>query len=118
PIFDIACRYLPGTTATEVGGDWFDVIPLPGNRTALVVGDVMGRGLRAAVAMGQLRTAVRTLAMLDLDPAEVLTALDEIARRLGDGSGPSQLSLGSGPTPFGQPQPLLLGRQQGVPADP
>ncbi len=82
---DIACRYLPGTTATEVGGDWFDVIELPGHRTALVVGDVMGRGLRAAVAMGELRTAVRTLALLDLEPAEVLSALDEIARGLGGG---------------------------------
>ncbi|WP_370061867.1 SpoIIE family protein phosphatase [Streptacidiphilus sp. MAP5-3] len=79
---EIACRYRPAGSGTQVGGDWFDVIPLPGNRTALVVGDVMGRGLRAAVAMGQLRTAVRTLAMLDLDPAEVLTQLDEIARGL------------------------------------
>ncbi|MFB8207454.1 SpoIIE family protein phosphatase [Streptomyces sp. NPDC056010] len=80
---DIACRYLPGNTANEVGGDWFDVIELPGHRTALVVGDVMGRGLRAAVAMGELRTAVRTLALLDLEPAEVLSALDEVARGLG-----------------------------------
>nr|WP_308800828.1 SpoIIE family protein phosphatase [Streptomyces polyasparticus] len=87
---DIACRYLPGNAATEVGGDWFDVIELPGHRTALVVGDVMGRGLRAAVAMGELRTAVRTLALLDLEPAEVLSALDEIARGLG------------APTPWGQ----------------
>ena len=85
---EIACRYRPGSSGTEVGGDWFDVIQLPGNRTALVIGDVMGRGLRAAVAMGQLRTAVRTLAMLDLDPAEVLTALDEIARGLSDGTSP------------------------------
>jgi PAS domain S-box-containing protein len=80
---DIACRYLPGNMETEVGGDWFDVIELPGHRTALVVGDVMGRGLRAAVAMGELRTAVRTLALLDLEPADVLTALDEVARGLG-----------------------------------
>ncbi len=80
---DIACRYLPGNPATEVGGDWFDVIELPGHRTALVVGDVMGRGLRAAVAMGELRTAVRTLALLDTEPAEVLGALDEIAQGLG-----------------------------------
>ncbi|MGW7354521.1 ATP-binding SpoIIE family protein phosphatase [Streptomyces sp. NPDC054784] len=85
---DIACRYLPGNPATEVGGDWFDVLELPGHRTALVVGDVMGRGLRAAVAMGELRTAVRTLALLDLEPAEVLTALDEIA--LGLGAPPSE----------------------------
>ena len=80
---DIACRYLPGSMETEVGGDWFDVIELPGHRTALVVGDVMGRGLRAAVAMGELRTAVRTLAMLDLEPAEVLSALDEVVSGLG-----------------------------------
>ncbi|MEU2563776.1 SpoIIE family protein phosphatase [Streptomyces longispororuber] len=85
---DIACRYLPGNTATEVGGDWFDVIELPGHRTALVVGDVMGRGLRAAVAMGELRSAVRTLALLDLEPADVLAALDEIARGLGNPAGP------------------------------
>ncbi len=96
---DIACRYLPGTTATEVGGDWFDVIELPGHRTALVVGDVMGRGLRAAVAMGELRTAVRTLALLDLEPAEVLSALDEIARGLGaTGSGARTGPRGRGGT--------------------
>ncbi|MGW4021775.1 SpoIIE family protein phosphatase [Streptomyces sp. NPDC005009] len=91
---DIACRYLPGSVATgrpsEVGGDWFDVIELPGHRTALVVGDVMGRGLRAAVAMGELRTAVRTLAQLDLEPAEVLSQLDEIARGLGAPGGVQQ----------------------------
>ncbi|MBV9026321.1 MAG: SpoIIE family protein phosphatase [Streptomycetaceae bacterium] len=84
---DIACRYLPGNTAAEVGGDWFDVIALPGHRTALVVGDVMGRGLRAAVAMGELRMAVRTLALLDMEPVEILTHLDEIARGLSDLSG-------------------------------
>ncbi|MGQ4512133.1 SpoIIE family protein phosphatase [Streptomyces sp. DW26H14] len=89
---DIACRYLPGNAATEVGGDWFDVIELPGHRTALVVGDVMGRGLRAAVAMGELRTAVRTLALLDLEPAEVLGALDEIANGLGSPNGAQQAS--------------------------
>ncbi|RSS39486.1 PAS sensor protein, partial [Streptomyces sp. WAC07061] len=89
---DIACRYLPGNAATEVGGDWFDVIELPGHRTALVVGDVMGRGLRAAVAMGELRTAVRTLALLDLEPAEVLAALDEVARGLGAPGGAQQAS--------------------------
>ncbi|MFD7296085.1 SpoIIE family protein phosphatase [Streptomyces sp. NPDC059897] len=87
---DIACRYRPGNAATEVGGDWFDVIELPGHRTALVVGDVMGRGLRAAVAMGELRTAVRTLSLLDLEPAEVLSALDEIARGLGTPGGAQQ----------------------------
>ncbi|MFG3283148.1 SpoIIE family protein phosphatase [Streptomyces sp. NPDC048111] len=89
---DIACRYLPGSAESEVGGDWFDVIELPGHRTALVIGDVMGRGLRAAVAMGELRTAVRTLALLDLEPAEVLSHLDEIARGLGAPGGSQQAS--------------------------
>lgn len=93
---DIACRYLPGNTATEVGGDWFDVIELPGHRTALVVGDVMGRGLRAAVAMGELRTAVRTLALLDLEPAEVLSALDEVARGLGTPGAGTSSDVGGG----------------------
>lgn len=96
---DIACRYLPGNAATEVGGDWFDVIELPGHRTALVVGDVMGRGLRAAVAMGELRTAVRTLALLDLEPAEVLSALDEIARGLGTPGGGQSASRTSAGRP-------------------
>src|SRR5439155_20055672 len=102
PGLDIACRYLPGNSSSdrpsEVGGDWFDVIELPGHRTALVVGDVMGRGLRAAVAMGELRSAVRTLALLDLEPAEVLSALDEIARGLG-GSGDGRATRGPGSRP-------------------
>ena len=70
---------LPGSRDTEVGGDWFDVLPLSCGRVAFVIGDVMGRGLRAAAAMGQLRTAVRTLAVLDLMPDELLTQLDHLA---------------------------------------
>ncbi|MFD7921229.1 SpoIIE family protein phosphatase [Streptomyces sp. NPDC059740] len=115
---DIACRYLPGTTATEVGGDWFDVIELPGHRTALVVGDVMGRGLRAAVAMGELRTAVRTLALLDLEPAEVLSALDEIARGLGAATGGSRPSVRSrGARPDAAPGEAGGARRQDRTAD-
>nr|BFE82180.1 hypothetical protein GCM10020093_047810 [Planobispora longispora] len=64
----IASRYLPASDLAGVGGDWYDVIPLPGCRVALVVGDVMGHGIRAAATMGQLRTAARTLAGLDLNP--------------------------------------------------
>ncbi len=110
---DIACRYLPGTAATEVGGDWFDVIELPGHRTALVVGDVMGRGLRAAVAMGELRTAVRTLALLDLEPAEVLSALDEIASGLGTPGGPARaFSTGGGGQQSRRPSGGGAGRSQ------
>lgn len=80
---DVAWRYVPGTDGTEVGGDWADVVELPGGRVAVVVGDVMGRGLRAAAVMGQLRTAVRTLAMGDPPPSDLLTQLDTIVAGLG-----------------------------------
>ncbi|MET9799657.1 SpoIIE family protein phosphatase [Streptomyces sp. NPDC006368] len=76
---DVASRYQPAGARSEVGGDWFDIIPLSGERTALVVGDVMGSGINAATSMGRLRTATRTLSRLDLEPAEVLRHLDEIA---------------------------------------
>jgi serine phosphatase RsbU (regulator of sigma subunit)/anti-sigma regulatory factor (Ser/Thr protein kinase) len=77
---DTAHRYLPGSRDLGVGGDWFDVIPLSGGRVAFVIGDVMGRGLRAAAAMGQLRTAVRMLAVLDPMPEDVLRHLDDLAQ--------------------------------------
>lgn len=76
---ETAHRYLPGSRDVGVGGDWFDVIPLSCGRVAFVIGDVMGRGLRAAAAMGQLRTAVRTLAVLDHLPEDVLRHLDDLA---------------------------------------
>ncbi|MER5635846.1 SpoIIE family protein phosphatase [Kitasatospora sp. NPDC002227] len=82
---EVAYRYVPGSSGTEVGGDWFDVIPLPGERTALVVGDVMGHGLRAAATMGRLRTAVRTLAGLDLAPDVLLRHVHELADDLAQG---------------------------------
>ncbi|MEV7082701.1 SpoIIE family protein phosphatase [Streptomyces sp. NPDC093516] len=81
---DIATRYLPGTLLGRVGGDWFDAVKLHGGRTALVVGDVMGHGLNSAAMMGQLRTAVQTMAGLDLPPAQLLRNLDDLAQRLGD----------------------------------
>ncbi|GHF25730.1 hypothetical protein GCM10018772_59340 [Streptomyces fumanus] len=81
---DIATRYLPGTLLGRIGGDWFDAVKLPGARTALVVGDVMGHGLNSAAMMGQLRTAVQTMAALDLPPARLLRTLDDLAQRLGD----------------------------------
>ncbi|EFL35957.1 magnesium or manganese-dependent protein phosphatase [Streptomyces viridochromogenes DSM 40736] len=81
---DIATRYLPGTLLGRVGGDWFDAVKLPGGRTAFVVGDVMGHGLNSAAKMGQLRTAVHTMAGLDLPPAQLLRNLDDLAQRLGD----------------------------------
>ncbi|MEU0196225.1 SpoIIE family protein phosphatase [Streptomyces afghaniensis] len=79
---DVACRYLPAGGQAGVGGDWYDVIPLSGARVALVVGDVVGHGIHAAATMGRLRTAVRTLADIDLPPEELLTHLDDVVIRL------------------------------------
>ncbi|MFC8822550.1 ATP-binding SpoIIE family protein phosphatase [Streptomyces rochei] len=79
---DTAARYLPSGSRAGVGGDWYDVIPLSGARVALVVGDVVGRGLHAAATMGRLRTAVRAFADIDLMPDELLTHLDDVVIRL------------------------------------
>jgi PAS domain S-box-containing protein len=85
PGMEVGYRYVPGSSGAEVGGDWFDVIPLPRGRTALVVGDVMGHGLRAAATMGRLRTAVRTLAGLDLPPHRLLQKVHDLADDLAQG---------------------------------
>ncbi|CAM5328456.1 hypothetical protein SCHAM137S_02114 [Streptomyces chartreusis] len=82
----MATRYLPASR-TGVGGDWFDVIPLSGRRVALVVGDVVGHGIHAAASMGWLRTAVRTLAAVDLPPDELLTHLDDLVIQITHGPG-------------------------------
>ncbi|MEU3413142.1 SpoIIE family protein phosphatase [Streptomyces sp. NPDC006658] len=79
-VLEIASRYLPARSG--VGGDWFDVIPLPGFRVALVVGDIVGHGMQAAVTMGRLRTAVLNFSSLDLAPDELLGHLDEMVTRL------------------------------------
>ncbi len=79
---EVAQRYLPAGSGPGLGGDWFDVIALSGTRVALVVGDVVGRGLHAAATMGRLRTAVHTLAGLDLEPDEVLSRLDDLVNLL------------------------------------
>ncbi|MDY0812493.1 SpoIIE family protein phosphatase [Kitasatospora purpeofusca] len=84
PGVQIAHRYLPGDSRAEVGGDWFDAIQLPGSRVALVVGDVMGHGIHSAAAMGRFRTAMQTLAALDLPPGQLLRHLDNLAHKLGD----------------------------------
>ncbi len=80
---EVRHRYLPGSKLIEVGGDWYESIALPGARVALVVGDVAGHGVRAAVTMGRLRTAIHTLAMLELPPAETLQQLNELMQELG-----------------------------------
>jgi serine phosphatase RsbU (regulator of sigma subunit)/anti-sigma regulatory factor (Ser/Thr protein kinase) len=81
---EVKHRYLPGSKLVEVGGDWYESIKLPGARVALVVGDVAGHGVKAAVTMGRLRTAIQTLSMLELAPAESLQQLDELMRTLGE----------------------------------
>jgi hypothetical protein len=84
PGLHLAYRYVPAQTTSEIGGDWFDVIPLADGRCALTVGDVTGHDISAASRMGQLRTATRTLAGLGLTPAQLLTRLDLITADLTD----------------------------------
>jgi PAS domain S-box-containing protein len=78
---EAAHRYLPAAAHAGVGGDWFDVLPLSGARVGLVVGDVTGRGVHAVARAGRLRTAIRTLATLDLPPDELLTRFDALVHR-------------------------------------
>ncbi|MGW1372990.1 SpoIIE family protein phosphatase [Streptomyces sp. NPDC002446] len=82
PGLQIASRYRPAQATYEIGGDWYDVLPLDGDKTALVVGDVMGSGIDAAATMGRLRTATSAFADLDLAPDEVLQHLDKITSGL------------------------------------
>jgi serine phosphatase RsbU (regulator of sigma subunit)/PAS domain-containing protein/anti-sigma regulatory factor (Ser/Thr protein kinase) len=77
---EVAYRYLPAQSG--VSGDWFDVIPLPGSRVALAVGDVVGHGLHAAATMGRLRTAVHNFSTLDLPPDELLSHMDDLVGRI------------------------------------
>ncbi|MGW5463390.1 ATP-binding SpoIIE family protein phosphatase [Streptomyces sp. NPDC003996] len=100
---EVARRYVPVDAELGVGGDWYDVIPLSGARVALVVGDVVGHGIQAAATMGRLRTAVRTLADIDLPPDELLTHLDDVVIRLSaettatpDGQGTDPAEEGGG----------------------
>ena len=116
PGVQVAYRYLPGSVGAEVGGDWFDVIQLSGARVALVVGDVMGIGVRAAGIMGQFRTAARTLAGLDLSPAQVLHQLDELGASLSENHLATCIYAVYDPATgklavsrAGHPPPLLLG---------
>ncbi|KPH97839.1 putative PAS/PAC sensor protein [Actinobacteria bacterium OK006] len=84
PAVTAAAHYLPAGTDMEGGGDWYDVIPLSADRVALVIGDVMGHGLSEAATMGRLRTAVRTLADLEMPPDELFSHLDETVGGLGE----------------------------------
>ncbi|MEV5847540.1 SpoIIE family protein phosphatase [Streptomyces sp. NPDC051985] len=87
PCLPAACavaRYLPAGRGEEVGGDWYDVIPLPADRVALVIGDVMGHGITEAATMGRLRTAVRTLADLDIPPDELFSRLNDLVSEVSE----------------------------------
>ncbi|MFF8843612.1 SpoIIE family protein phosphatase [Streptomyces sp. NPDC015127] len=84
PAVTSAAHYVPATEGLEVGGDWYDVIPLSAERVALVIGDVMGHGLSEAATMGRLRTAVHTLVGLELPPDELLSHLNDLVSDLGD----------------------------------
>jgi PAS domain S-box-containing protein len=84
PAVTTAAHYVPATEGLEVGGDWYDVIPLSAERVALVIGDVMGHGLSEAATMGRLRTAVHTLVGLELPPGELLSHLNDLVSDLGD----------------------------------
>lgn len=84
PYLSIAHRYRPGTTGLHVGGDWYDLVRYGDGRTGLVIGDVMGRGVRAAATMGQLRSSIRAFAALNLPPAEMTTQLNQIVLDLPD----------------------------------
>jgi GAF domain-containing protein/anti-sigma regulatory factor (Ser/Thr protein kinase) len=79
---EMASRYVPGAADVEVGGDWYDVIPLAGGRVGLAMGDVVSRGVRAASVMGQLRNALRAYALDGRPPGAVLDRLHGVLRTL------------------------------------
>jgi hypothetical protein len=82
----VAARYVPGVAGLQVGGDFYDVLDLPDGTVALVIGDVMGRGLHAAAVMGQLRAALRAYAHLAIPPDQLLTSLDAVVASLDAGA--------------------------------
>jgi PAS domain S-box-containing protein len=86
PGLTVAHRYLPGAAGAEVGGDWYDLVPLTRGRVGLVIGDVMGRGIAAAAVMGQLRAAVRACALVEDSPSAVLGLVDAAMSSLGQTS--------------------------------
>jgi sigma-B regulation protein RsbU (phosphoserine phosphatase) len=100
PGFELAVHYAPAEAGLEVGGDWYDAFWLDQETLALVVGDVVGRGIQAAATMGQLRSAVRALASTGLAPGALLAAMDAFCHRHEIGHATTllyaQLALGSG----------------------
>lgn len=112
---DLAARYLPAGSGPAVGGDWYDALELDDGRVALVVGDVVGHGLRAAAAMGQLRNAFRAYAVMEAGTAETVARIDRLVRRGGEQSMATMLYVvldrDTGEiryTSAGHPPPLVL----------
>ncbi|MEJ8655443.1 ATP-binding SpoIIE family protein phosphatase [Streptomyces sp. MS1.AVA.4] len=99
PAMETAGAYLPADSDSGVGGDWFDVIPLSSARVALVVGDVAGHGLHATAMMGRLRSAVRALADLDLEPEELLVHLDDLVLQVSAEADTWEAESGDGDIP-------------------
>ncbi|MFD9394330.1 SpoIIE family protein phosphatase [Streptomyces sp. NPDC060000] len=109
---EVSACYRPADELTGLGGDWYDLIPLSGARVALVVGEVPGHGIDAAAAMGRVRTAVRTLAALDLPPEEILAHLDDLVTRMDDEEGTAE----AGPRTDGMAAPEAGPRTDGMAA--
>ncbi|MFJ1538608.1 SpoIIE family protein phosphatase [Micromonospora chalcea] len=111
----VASRYLPGSADVEVGGDWYDVMATADDDLMLVIGDVVGKGVRAAAAMGQLRNALRAYVLEGYDPGEALTRLNRLVHSAGSGSFATVVCLGFSPrtgriryASAGHPSPLLI----------
>ncbi|MFG2108040.1 SpoIIE family protein phosphatase [Micromonospora chersina] len=111
----VASRYLPGSADVEVGGDWYDVIGAADDELVLVIGDVVGKGVRAAAAMGQLRNALRAYVLEGYDPGEALTRLNRLVGSTEGGSFATVVCLRFSPrtgrlryASAGHPSPLLI----------
>ncbi|WP_243420578.1 SpoIIE family protein phosphatase, partial [Micromonospora globispora] len=111
----VASRYLPGSADVEVGGDWYDVIGAVDNELVLVIGDVVGKGVRAAAAMGQLRNALRAYVLEGFDPGQALTRLNRLVGSTEGGSFATVVCIWFSPrtgrlryASAGHPSPLLI----------
>ncbi|HTU71995.1 MAG TPA: SpoIIE family protein phosphatase [Trebonia sp.] len=114
PGLDVAYRYRPASRTPEIGGDWFDVIGLDRGRVALVVGDVIGHGIRASATMGQLRTTIVALAHLDCPAEEIMRQLCRVVGAHGEEAGATCLHATYDPqtrrcrlTSAGHPPPVV-----------
>ena len=118
PGVTLAARYVPATADTEVGGDWYDVVPLPDGHLGLAIGDVAGHGLRAASTMGQLRMALRAYAVEEESPAQVVSRAHQLVERMGLPDIATLVYLVFDPdsgavryTSAGHPPPLIVGME-------